>query len=117
LSTPLLPPGGAEELAKIQGQLEDLTRRFPTSTKSAPVARTVVEANTACPNCKTLVAVAIGTSRGDSAFNRCGNCGELFHAHRQADGTVFTRRPGRGFGTADWGAQEARPVKSDDPPS
>jgi transcription elongation factor Elf1 len=56
-----------------------------------------------CPNCRSSVAVMIGSSPGDSATGTCFSCGSKFHAHRAANGALFARP---------WGYRSLNTVKS-----
>ena len=47
-----------------------------------------------CPNCNNSVAIMIGQNCGDTSTLRCPTCRRMFHAHRAADGSLFTRKQG-----------------------
>jgi uncharacterized Zn-finger protein len=72
----------AEEVESLRLQLQSAVarkdRRFQPETVQ-------------CPRCKNPVPTVLGSLGGDSVAPTCPICGTRFHAHRAADGTVFTR--------------------------
>lgn|GEM_PF-6432605 len=53
-----------------------------------------IPAEVSCPNCSNPVAIMIGQNTGDTSTLRCPTCRRGFHAHRAADGSLFTRKQG-----------------------
>lgn len=51
-----------------------------------------------CPFCGTKQKIAIGVQPASSASPTCKSCALRFHAHRNQDLTVFTKRPGTKMG-------------------
>jgi ssDNA-binding Zn-finger/Zn-ribbon topoisomerase 1 len=46
-----------------------------------------------CPTCSKVIKVDLGLAPGATENPQCNKCG-LFHVHREADGTLFTRSAG-----------------------
>jgi len=94
----------AQQLASLAGrpavqdaeaELEQLSQQFSSyvqSLKQTDRPTTTVTLN--CPECGGSVSCTIGVTSGDSAMPICPACGARFHAHRRADGSVFTRKWG-----------------------
>lgn len=76
-----------EELTQLSQQLST----YAQSLKQQNLKTTVT---VPCPGCGGDVSIVIGIISGDSAVATCSTCGTRFHAHRRADGTVFTRKWG-----------------------
>ncbi|MEM4382392.1 MAG: hypothetical protein QXX19_09210 [Candidatus Caldarchaeum sp.] len=86
----------AERPAEQTGRSEELTqlsRQLSTYVQSLKQqSRTTV--TVPCPECDESVSITIGIISGESAVATCSTCGTRFHAHRRADGSVFTRKWG-----------------------
>jgi hypothetical protein len=105
---------------RLQAETVELARKFREEMqKAAPAERPRLEAEhqlqlarlqsssplplripgeVPCPNCGGLVSVLVGRNTGDTHTLRCPSCKRMFHAHRNADGSLFVRRSGHHFG-------------------
>ena len=54
----------------------------------------ILDENVECPYCKSKNVIKIGAQYPYSAMPFCSHCGEQFHANRQKDGKVITRKRG-----------------------
>ena len=76
----------ARVLADIQGALgKNVSSELQTYSERQQVQ---------CPECLNTLTIKIGKQSGASAMPTCTTCKNRFHAHRKADGFVFTRRIG-----------------------
>ena len=81
-----------ESLSTVRRELEGIRSVLKTGPGSQ--ARVLSPANVTCPFCNAANELEVGNIPGDTAAGTCAVCHERYNAHRSADGSVFTRRPG-----------------------
>ena len=83
---------GAQETAQAilnaQSQLEVFADRLSALAEAEDIV-------VACPYCGAPHEVTLGKASGSSLMPTCPNCGQQFHAHRKADGSVLVRAHGK----------------------
>lgn len=85
-------PGSDVEVEGILGRIHSVTKQLESAQREyAEPGRSYLIESVKCPSCDTEMQTAIGTNQGDSASPLCKTCKKRFHAHRAADGSIFSK--------------------------